>query len=83
MWEQSFQISDEEYERLKKISDLDIPFSDIKEVKDVYERLYTIVIEEETQRLLEDDEIAEKYGDIDGWSAEELYEYGIYMPDFL
>lgn len=77
-WEADFEVTEEEYQRLSAVAGQYREFEDAEEVKDIYERLYSELIKEATEQLLDEDpDIADEYGEIDGWEADELYRYGI------
>lgn len=83
-WERDFEVTEEEYDRLKEVAAKGEFFGDAEEVEDIYERLYDEMIAEATEQMLEDDEdLAEEYGDDDDWTADELYDFGLeFIDDF-
>lgn len=83
-WTQEFEITDEEYVRLKEASERGTYFRNDEDVRDIYDRLYAILITEATEILLEEDEdLADEYGEDSDFTADELYDYGLDYPDAL
>lgn len=81
-WEESIEVTDEECERLKKAFLTGKDFIYCEEVKDIFDRVYEIVVESATDSLLTyNEDIAEEYGNVDNWRADELYQVGIRFPD--
>ncbi|MBR3423726.1 MAG: hypothetical protein IKG80_04480, partial [Clostridia bacterium] len=93
-WEWDFEVSDEEYDRLKSAAEKEEVFSECREVEDIYDRLYSAMLREQADvylgseellqeiaedlELEEDDEITEEQV-ID--YLEQMYVWGINFPD--
>ena len=84
-WEWDFEVSDEEYIRLKKAADGDDDFGDSLEVSDIYDRLYNEMLKRQAEVYLEDgfllEDIAEfimeelEIEDITDISEEQIIDY--------
>ncbi len=95
-WKWEFEVSDEEYDRLKRVVDNEDCFSDCPDVADIYARLYSAMLDEQAdvylenknllQEIVEDMEL-EDAADITREQIvdylQERYSWGIDLPDSL
>lgn len=81
-WEEAIEVTDDEYERLKKAFLTGEDFIYCEEVKDIFDRVYEIVVESATDSLLSyNEDISKEYGRIENWRADNLYQIGIRFPN--
>lgn len=83
-WEIEVDVTEEEYERLKEVAVEGLEFDEAESVKDIYNRVYKLIVDEATVNLLEEDpDLAEEYEDEEEWSADELYSFGVNIPEWF
>ena len=82
-FEEDVEVTEEEYERLKKALSSGRDFYDCEEVRDIYNRVYDIADEGATETLLANNEdIAEKYKGDKNFKASDLYQIDIQCYEF-
>ena len=80
-WDIDVNITEEEYERLKKAHNTDVEFRDCDSVKDIYKRIYDIANDDATENLLEYDEyFQEEHEENEDLKADDLYSIGVNYP---
>ena len=60
-WDIDVNVTEEEFERLKKAKESGKDFGECEEVSDIYDRLYDIADESATEDLLDNDEEFQEY----------------------
>ena len=79
------ELTDEEAERLIKYgTQSDVfynGFEECEELKDLYNKIYKIAVEQITEELCDADWIDEEDRDDPDWQADELYSIGIDFPN--
>ena len=88
-WEEEIELTEDEYLRLieaMKKSILDIEagseFDDFSEIKDIYDRVYEIVVDSATESCLDYDYDIVKDYFVEGkvWRADDTYRVGVVFP---
>ena len=78
------ELTDEEAERLIKYgTQTEIyynGFSECKELKDIYQKVYALAIEQITEELRETDWVDEEDRNNPNWRADDLYVCGVAFP---
>ncbi len=65
-WEWDFEVSDEEYVRLKKAAEREDSFEECQEVEDIYSRLYSEMLSEQASVYLDDKSLLQEItGDLE------------------
>lgn len=79
------ELTDEEAERLIKYgTQTEIyynGFSKCEELKDIYQKVYTLAVEQITDELLSTDWIDEEHRNNPNWRADDLYYCGVDFPE--
>lgn len=78
------ELSDEEYERLVKFgTQPDIyynGFSKCKELADLYNRIYSLAVDQMTEEMRDFGDLEEKYANDPNWKVNDLYPCGVNFP---
>ena len=78
------ELTDEEAERLIKYgTQVEIyynEFSNCKELKDLYQKIYKLAIDQMTEEMKDFGDLDEKYANNPNWKIDELYPCGVHFP---
>ena len=78
------ELTDEEYDRIMKYgTNADIyynEFPNCKELKDLYDKIYTIAVDQMTQEMREYGDLEEKYANDPDWKVDDTYYCGVHFP---
>lgn len=78
------ELTDEEYERVMKYgTDEDYyydGFSECEELKDIYDKVYTIAVDQMTEEMRDFGDLDEKYANDPNWKVDDLYHCGVHFP---
>ena len=78
------ELTDEEYERLVKFgTQPDIyynGFSKCKELADLYNRIYSLAVDQMTEEMRDFGDLEEKYANDPNWKVNDLYHCGVNFP---
>ena len=78
------ELTDEEYERLVKFgTQPDIyynGFSKCKELADLYNRIYSLAVDQMTEEMRDFGDLEEKYANDPNWKITDLYHCGVNFP---
>lgn len=79
------ELTDEEAEKLIKYGTKPEiyydEFSDCEELQDIYNKVYSIAVEQITDELRDTDWLDEKYKDDPNWRADHIYSCGVNFPN--
>ena len=79
------ELTDEEAERLIKYgTQPEIYYNEFyqcEELKDIYNRVYALAVEQMTDELREFGDLDEEYADNPNWKVDDTYQCGVYFPD--
>ena len=82
--EVTVELTDEEYERVMTLgTDDDIyykGFSSCKELKDIYDKVYTIAVNQMTEEMRDYGDLDEEYASDPNWKVDDLYACGVNFP---
>lgn len=80
-WDIDVDITEEEFERIKRAKESGKDFDECEEVKDIYDRLYDIANESATQDLIDnDEEFQEYYEEDETVTASDFYSVSVDYP---
>lgn len=80
-WDIDVDITEEEYERLKKAKETNVEFKHCEEVQDIYKRICDIADESATQDLIDnDEEFQEYYEEDETTTASDFYSISVDYP---
>lgn len=84
-WDFCYEVTEEEYARLRQAAKEGYDFYDAKDVADLYDKIYDAAVDEATDSFIENDpEMIEDYLDegqtLDEWRADDVYQIEVNFP---
>lgn len=81
-WDIDVDITEEEFERLKKAKESGKDFDECEDVSDIYNRIYDIANEDATEDLIDnDEEFQEYYEEDETTTASDFYSISVNYPE--
>jgi hypothetical protein len=79
-WDMDVDVTEEEYERLKKAEESGKTFWECEEVRDIYMRVYDMANESATEDLKDyDEDFCERYEEDESLKADDLYSVNVHF----
>lgn len=79
------ELTDEEAERLIKYGTqaevYDNGFDECEELKDIYDKLYALAVEQITEEIRDSEDLDEEYANNPNWKADSIYPCGVSFPE--